>query len=428
MPYVKFIAGHTGTAPIRRYLEKGGRALAVDYLNLFPPAQVGNLGELPENERFDWAAAMDATRLESGTNAAWRGKRARTFKHYIFSPDPSDDLDIDSLRRLALAWAEKCFGDYEVAIVYHDDNAQHVPHAHVIVNNVNLRTQKRFQEDDPRKLKRIAQDLAEEMGLSFFRDRPALSDSAATKGKRHHPSTKQNVYKRKAEIEMEAKGSYSWVADIRSRVVIAKAVARNEQEFREMLGTMDVEVSDNSPKAKRRDWLYALADHPTRRVGGEKMGLSFGKQAILESFEEGPSGNLARKTAAEIAEIVRKACELGDLHELRELSGFVDECARTGAKSIADLERALRAAQAKGDEQRAATLEKAVQYARGKQVLPQKAPVRATATQRPKPAGKTTKPWEQKPWKEKDAREKAQASQSQAQTKRNRERNKNHGR
>lgn len=428
MPYVKFITGHTGTAAIRSYLEKNGRALAVDYLNLDVPASVGNLGELPDNERFDWASAMDATRREFGKDADWRGKSARTFKHYIFSPNPSDDLDVDSLRKLATAWAKKCFPDHEVAIVYHDDNAQHVLHAHIVVNNVNLVTGKRLREENPRALKKIAQELAEEMGLSFFSDRPAPSDSAATKGKRYHPRTKQNVYKRKAEIEMEAKGSYSWVADIRSRVAIAKAVARNEQEFREMLGTMGVEVSDNSPKAKRRDWLYALADHPTRRVGGEKMGLSFGKQAIRESFAEGSAGSLARKSAAEVAEIARKACELGDLHELRELSGFVDECARTGAKSIADLEWALRAARTKGNEQRAATLEKAIQYARGKQILPQKAPVRATATQRPKPAGKTAKPWEQKPWKEKDGREKAQAVQMQAQTKRNRERNKNHGR
>ena len=227
---------------------------------------------------------------------------------------------------------------------------------------------------------------------------------------------------------MEAKGNYSWVADIRIRVAIAKAAARNEQEFREMLGTMGVEVSDNSPKAKRRDWLYALADHPTRRVGGEKMGLSFGKQAILESFEEGPSGNLARKTAAEVAKIAQQACELGDLSELRELSGFIDECARTGAKSVADLEWALKAARTTGDEQRLAALEKAIRYARDKQVLPQKAPVKSTATQRPKPAGKAAKPWEQKPWKEKNAREKAQTAHSQAQTKRNRERNKNHGR
>ena len=47
MPYVKFIAGHTGTGPIRGYLQRNGRALAVDYLNMDAPVLQGNLGELP---------------------------------------------------------------------------------------------------------------------------------------------------------------------------------------------------------------------------------------------------------------------------------------------------------------------------------------------------------------------------------------------
>ncbi|WP_281702805.1 relaxase/mobilization nuclease domain-containing protein [Cryptobacterium curtum] len=144
MPYVKFIAGHTGTGVIRGYLQRNGRALAVDYLNLDAPALQGNLGELPVYRDFDWSAAMDRTRRYYGTDSGWGGKRARTFKHYIFSPDPSDDLDIQSLRRLATAWAKRCFPDHEVAIVYHDDNAANVLHAHVVVNNVNLATGKRL--------------------------------------------------------------------------------------------------------------------------------------------------------------------------------------------------------------------------------------------------------------------------------------------
>lgn len=32
------------------------------------------------------------------------------------------------------------FGNYEVAVVYHDDNERRIPHAHVVVNNTNLNT------------------------------------------------------------------------------------------------------------------------------------------------------------------------------------------------------------------------------------------------------------------------------------------------
>lgn len=428
MPYVKFIAGHTGTGPIRSYLQRNGRALAVDYLNLDAPVLRGNLGELPEYGDFDWSAAMDGTRRNYGTGSSWHGKRARTFKHYIFSPDPSDDLDLQSLRRLATAWAKQCFPDYEVAIVYHDDNAQHVLHAHVVVNNVNLVTGKRLQEDSPRALKKAAQELAREMGLSFFEDARENPSGDGQSGKRYRPRTKQRVYKRKAEAEIEAEGKYSWVGDIRSRVAIAKGVATSDREFKSMLSNMGVEVADNSPKARRRDWLYLLADHPTRRVSGEKMGLSFGKQAIQESFAQGPTGRLSNKTAREIAVIARLATEIGDLEELHELSNLIEACSRTGSRSIEELSRALSSARANGEPQRAAELERAIGYAFESRVLPEKAPLSQVSKRKPAQRPEERKPWDAKPWHSEERQEKVRSVQQQTQKKQVRERRRQHGR
>ena len=428
MPYVKFIAGHTDTGAIRSYLERNGRALAFDYLNLDAPVLRGNLGELPEYGDFDWSAAMDGTRRDYGSNSDWGGKRARTFKHYIFSPDPSDDLDIESLRRLATAWAEQCFPDHEVAIVCHNDNAAHVLHAHVVVNNVNLATGKRLREDDPRALKKAAQELARKMGLSFFGDAPEGPRGNAKSDKSYRPRTKQRVYKRKAEAEIEAKGEYSWVGDIRSRVAIAKGIANFEQEFRSMLRGMGVEVSDNSPKARRRDWLYSRADYPTRRVSGEKMGLSFGKQAMQEAFAQGPVGMLSAKTAHEIASIARTATEIRDLEELCELSNLVEVCSRTGSHSVGDLVNALNSANAKNQPKRAAELERAIRYAFDSRVLPEKASASDVAKRRLTGLPGERKPWDVKPWHGDNQQEKARSVQQQNQKKRDQERRRQHGR
>ena len=79
MPMLKAISGHTSTKGIRRYLTKKNRALAEDCLNLDPPEP---------GRAFDWAAAMDGTRRLFGNDSAWRGRRARTYKHYVVSPDP----------------------------------------------------------------------------------------------------------------------------------------------------------------------------------------------------------------------------------------------------------------------------------------------------------------------------------------------------
>ena len=91
MPILKPISGHGSTGGIRRYLEKGGRALARDLFNLsYDERDAGALGE-DAKEACAWDAEMDATRAAFGTDAPWRGKPARTFKHFVLSPDPGDE-------------------------------------------------------------------------------------------------------------------------------------------------------------------------------------------------------------------------------------------------------------------------------------------------------------------------------------------------
>lgn len=84
----------------------------------------------------------------------------------MLSLDPRDHVGLDALCKLAAAWARKHFGDYEVAIVYHDDNAGRIPHAHVVVNNTNVVTGRRFQDPGTRALKHSLQRMARERGLS----------------------------------------------------------------------------------------------------------------------------------------------------------------------------------------------------------------------------------------------------------------------
>lgn len=109
---------------------------------------------------------MDLTRAAYGNDARWRGMRARTYKHYILSPDPKDCVSLDALRRRSIDWAQKHFSAYEVAVVYHDDNAGRIPHAHIIVNNTDIETGRRLQVPDGKALNRSLQEMACSMGLS----------------------------------------------------------------------------------------------------------------------------------------------------------------------------------------------------------------------------------------------------------------------
>ena len=63
---------------------------------------------------------------------------------------PKDKVTLSQLRELTRAWVRENWDDYECAAVFHDDNANEVMHAHVVVNNTNLATGNRFQNPDPR--------------------------------------------------------------------------------------------------------------------------------------------------------------------------------------------------------------------------------------------------------------------------------------
>ena len=267
MPILKPISGHGSTGGIRRYLEKGGRALARDLFNLsYDERDAGALGE-GAKEACTWDAEMDATRAAFGTDAPWRGKPARTFKHFVLSPDPGDDIDLATLRELACSWALRHFDDHEIAIVYHDDNARGIPHAHIVVNNANLRTGYRMQTQHPEDLNRDLQDMARER--------------AGAGG----PRSRRSVYLGQAEKEIMRSGGYSWVGDIRARVALAKTTARDEAEFFGILDALGVHVADNSAKARRDDWVFSLAEEPSKKVTGERLGFVYGKEMLRRRFE-----------------------------------------------------------------------------------------------------------------------------------------------
>lgn len=328
---LKTIAGHTSARGICRYLTRKNRALASDYINI----------DVPEGAReFDWAEAMDATRRLFGNDLPWRGKRVRTYKHYVVSPDPKDDIALETLRELATSWAQKHFSEYEVAIVYHDDNEHGILHAHVVVNNTNIETGRRLQDPDPKALAASLQELAEAQGLTALRPPEAVGVAARAQKRnpRRAPETYRSEYVRRAEQELTDRGEYSWTADIRARVRIARTVSRSEAEFRGILSAMGVTVSDNSPKAQRRDWIYAFADRPARRISGERMGLAYGRVHLEPLLRAGGIRRLEDAGERAIAAIAKRAVEVGDLAELRSLSGAVALMEASRARCLADLD------------------------------------------------------------------------------------------
>ena len=347
MPILKPISGHTSCQNIQRYLEKGGRALAHDFFNLsWDEREDEDDEELKSDVR--WADEMDETRRRAGNDTPFGDMRARTYKHFVLSPSPEDNIDLSALRELACAWALKHFGEYQVTIVYHDDNEGHIPHAHVVVNNTNLETGRRLQTRFPLDLNRDLQEMARERELRFLTDDPEPAEglerlAAMQHGRKPKPKTMQQIHIGRAEGELVSAGAYSWVADIRNRVSVAKSLARSEDEFSQILGLLGVDVVNNARSAKRNDWIYSLSDAPTRRVSGERLGLLFAKETILRQLTRASHGRPDVRSSKEILKNARDAVLVNDLVELGELSSALRTCAYHGVSSIQECTHKLEA-------------------------------------------------------------------------------------
>lgn len=372
MTYLKAMAGHTGLAKARAYFERDGRALAHDYINLNAPQVDGPEG-LPSYGDFAWDEAMDETRRAYGNDAPVRGRAARTYKHFVVSPDPGDEVGLADLRRLAVRWARECFGDHQVAIVYHDDNARGIPHAHVVVNNTNLATGRRLRTEDPAALNGRLQAISRELGLSHFEGRidaahPDTRKSAGRAGAGAR-GRYQRVHVGRAEAELAGRGAYSWVADIRARVDVARAVGRTPAEVVGALASMGVDVGEG----RGGEWVYSLASCPSRRVGAVKLGTDYRRSAIACEVTGPLRAPLSQATREQVGEAAARAIDAGDLAGLRELAGAVGEVSRTRATSLRGLERAAERARAAGREGRAEAIAGAAAYARKHGLLPERA-------------------------------------------------------
>ncbi len=211
--------------------------------------------------------------------------------------------------------------------------------------------------------------LAEAQGLAALR--PPEATGVAARAQRRSPKgapeTFRSEYVHRAEQELTERGEYSWTADIRARVRIARTVSRSEAEFRSILGTMGVTVADNSPKTERRDWIYALASHPSRRISGERMGLAYGRERLEPLLRSGGVRRLEDAGERAIAAIAKRAVAVGDLAELRSLSGAVALIESSHARCLDDLDTLLKK---DGDE----ATPQLVRYVKEKGLLPEERP------------------------------------------------------
>ena len=104
----------------------GKRCAKIDYINI-----CRDMPGIPT-----WDKRMDMSRNFLPRNII---KGQRKYYHYVFSPDPKDNVAVEELSDALTEWCKRCFADkFEIVIGYHKDNKNRVQHAHLYINGINL--------------------------------------------------------------------------------------------------------------------------------------------------------------------------------------------------------------------------------------------------------------------------------------------------
>ena len=332
--FLKSISGHTTCAhAVKRYLEYGPGASGIQaYVDGESRAIGHDFLNLERAEQADWARAMDATRRRFGNDRPHRGLRPVTYRHFIVSPDPADGIDLEALRELTMAWVQRHFASYQVAVTYHDDNANSIPHAHIVVNSTDINTGRRlhFTDRETRALADSLQTLAMERGLRHFDNveeesaRPEsvhrLADivrlrAGVSRTTRDRRPSAQREYISKSEREAASRGVHLWKADIRDRALVAMWLSDGtEASFASELEKLGVRA-----EFRKDGILYTEAACDTHRVTSARLGADFGRAGLARistvaalriSLDES-SRSAIRDHAARITDVSIKSIGMG---------------------------------------------------------------------------------------------------------------------
>lgn len=338
---IKSRHGNKGTCRgLQLYLEKKGRALAIDY-----SPQVG--------DRARWGSDMDACRKAAGKDDG------RKYYHFILSPDPKDHATLDEVRGLATAWAEDNYPGSQWAVVYHDDNARHITHAHVVLNAYDPSTGAKVHRSD-RRLQREADSWNALLGKAGLSRLPKIEVGKA-KG------TKQATKLTQAEKGIRNGGQLPWKDRLRAAIEEAAPKASDIIAFQSALRAMGIGSYTN----KRGQLVYVPPDawhgFPCK---DRSLGDGYCKERLMAAF----TPDLGAEARAFSARVPARAAMPGlfvpaykrtsyaDLLEGRgprrgvgaqRLARAIGTVRSQGVRSLSDLDRRLQEARESVDAARA---------------------------------------------------------------------------
>lgn len=233
------------------------------------------------------------------TKEIWGKIGGRTYKHFVQSFAPDEDITPQKAHELAVKFAEQCpqFKGFEVLIATHQDR-EHI-HTHFIVNSVNFEDGHKFQmkSTELQDMKDLSDKLCAEYGLTITQ-----------KGKTFHgEDMEETTAYNKEQYQIlklaEKEKIQSYVQDIALAVLQCREQATSIEDFKMLMSELGYAVKwEDSRK-------YITFTDVKRQEQGEKKcsirnnkleqyyHMDFSKEGLEREFK----GNV-RKQAEQLAE------------------------------------------------------------------------------------------------------------------------------
>ena len=192
-----------------------------------------------------------ATEEMTATKKLFNKEGGRTYKHYIQSFNPSDDVSPEQAHQIALEFANnQKFEGYEILVATHTDQ-DHI-HNHFIVNSVNFRTGEKYHESarELQELKAYSNQLSKEYGLTV----PQKNEKITANNSRKYRAIQRHY---------DPKDNYSAeIAETAETIDKIKTQANSWDNFLQLMRSHNYKVKWKSPKTGN-EYKYVTYTHPS---------------------------------------------------------------------------------------------------------------------------------------------------------------------
>jgi len=243
------------------------------------------------------------------TKELWNKTGGRTYKHFVQSFAPDEEITPQLAHDIATEFVEKCpiFKDFEVLIATHEDK-DHI-HTHIVMNSVNLKDGHKFQmhADELQAMKDLSDSICSSYGLSI------CCKGQTFGGEEREETTAYTKEQYRLLKKAENGAAESYVQDIALAAMQAIEDSRSREEFVEKMRESGYKV-DWSDSRK-----YITFTDIEREQAGEKKckvrnstlekyyHIDFSKGAIERELET----NAQRAASQEQADKLAAAAERG---------------------------------------------------------------------------------------------------------------------